>query len=290
MYDKNKYDVEINRIYYWFSNDVKAEHIMAMEKEIKKTFHGEILACQDVNALLKDTFMKKDSVFISDSAGQCLAAQNHQIPAIFYLHNYNKKESISGIPYATDCLEFLDKKYIENVYKRFFHIPWTALETKRCILREMTEDDVDDLYEIYRDASITKYTENLYADRDEEVAYIRDYIKNVYYMCGLGMWLIVEKETGKIIGRAGLAWREGYDTAEIGFVVARGYQRKGYAYEVCSAIIELCKENEMEQLRVIYHADNMASHNLCKKLGFRIIDRTVFEKEEYVNAILDIAL
>ena len=174
------------------------------------------------------------------------------------------------IPYAVIDFEGIDYAYLCDIYKRFFHIPWTILETERCVLREMTPEDLDALYEVYADPEISRYTENLYEDREQELAYIKDYIEHVYRFCGLGIWVIVEKQMNRLIGRAGLAFRDGYDTPEIGFIIGKEYQRRGYAYEVCRAILKYCKDLDMKTIRVVYQRENLASVELCKKLGFTI--------------------
>ena len=138
------------------------------------------------------------------------------------------------------------------------------------MLREMTPEDLDALYEVYADPEISRYTEALYEDREQELAYMKDYIEHVYRFCGLGIWVIVEKQINRLIGRAGLAFRDGYDTPEIGFIIGKEYQRRGYAYEVCRAILKYCKSLDMKTIRVIYQKENRASEELCKKLGFVI--------------------
>lgn len=222
---------------------------------------------------------------ITDFPDICRMAQERGIPSLLYLHEGNKEESMTQIPYAIMDLESLDYEYLCNVYKRFYNIPWTILETKRCILREMTEDDLDALYEVYKDPEVSRYTENLYEDREKERAYIRDYIEHVYRLCGLGIWVIELKATGVIIGRAGLAWRDGYDTPEIGFVIGKNYQKQGYAFEICDAILRYCKEIDLKMLRVLYQKENTASDKLCKKLGFEIKREFEEDGKQMIDAI-----
>ena len=225
---------------------------------------------------------------MTDIPDVCRLAQEKGIPSLLYLHDGNKEESMSQIPYAITDFEGIDYSYLCNVYKRFYHIPWTILQTRRCVLREMTEDDLDALYEVYRDPEVSKYTENLYEDREKERAYIRDYIEQVYRFCGLGIWIIVLKETNTIIGRAGLAWRDGYDTPEIGFVIAKDYQRQGYAFEVCDAILHYCKEMDFKTIRVLYQKENIASEKLCKKLGFEVKREFEADGKRMIDAIIEI--
>ena len=207
---------------------------------------------------------------ITDIPEFCRMAAIEQIPSLLFLHEGNKNAPMQQIPYAAMDFEGIDYAYLRDIYKRFFHIPWTILETERCVLREMTPEDLDALYEVYADPEISRYTENLYEDREQELAYIEDYIEHVYRFCGLGIWVIVEKQMNRLIGRSGLAFRDGDDTPEIGFIIGKEYQRKGYAYEVCRAILKYCKDLDMKTIRVVYQRENLASVELCKKLGFVI--------------------
>lgn len=205
---------------------------------------------------------------ITDIPELCRLAATEKIPSLLFLHEGNQNAPMQQIPYAIMDFEGVDYAYLCDIYKRFFHIPWTILETERCVLREMTPEDLDALYEVYADPEVSRYTENLYEDRGQELAYIKDYIEHVYRFCGLGIWVVVDKQMNKLIGRAGLAFRDGYDTPEIGFIIGKEYQRQGYAYEVCRAILKYCKSLDMNLIRVIYQRENLASEELCKKLGF----------------------
>ena len=246
----------------------------------------QLHAKQPVALYNDDSTTMKTLFCITDFPDVCRLAQEKGIPSLLYLHDGNKEESMSQIPYAITDFEGIDYAYLCNVYKRFYHIPWTILETRRCILREMTEDDLDALYEVYRDPEVSRYTENLYEDREKERAYIRDYIEQVYHFCGLGIWLIVLKESKTVIGRAGLAWRDGYDTPEIGFVIAKDYQRQGYAFEVCDAILHYCKELDLRMIRVLYQKENIASDQLCKKLGFEVKREFEADGKRMIDAMI----
>ena len=264
------YEICISNIMIVFSSMVSAKQ----KNMLKENLSGiETVKIHE----LPEAFLQRTNIdsmeidfCMTDISDVCRLAQEKGMPSLLYLHDGNKEESMSQIPYAITDFDGIDYAYLCNIAKRFYHIPWTILQTRRCILREMTEDDLDALYEVYRDPEVSKYTENLYEDREKERTYIRDYIEQVYRFCGLGIWVIVLKETNTIIGRAGLAWRDGYDTPEIGFVIAKDYQRQGYAFEVCDAILHYCKEMDLRTIRVLYQKENVASEKLCKKLGFEV--------------------
>lgn len=275
------YEVEITHIFLIFTKAVPDEQVdllkkvLAPKSDIRLTLKWiDDAAGMELSGGMDVVMQAKDNhpadFCITDIPKLCRLAATEQIPSLLFLHEGNKNAPMQQIPYAVMDFEGIDYAYLCDIYKRFFHIPWTILETERCVLREMTPEDLDALYEVYADPEISRYTEALYEDREQELAYMKDYIEHVYRFCGLGIWVIVEKQINRLIGRAGLAFRDGYDTPEIGFIIGKEYQRRGYAYEVCRAILKYCKSLDMKTIRVIYQKENRASEELCKKLGFVI--------------------
>lgn len=189
-------------------------------------------------------------------------------------------EDFQGISYAVTDIEDLDDNYLERIWQRYRGIPWKICETERCLVRESVPEDVDRFYEIYRDREITEYMEDLYEDREKERQYIRDYIEKVYAFYGFGMWTVCLKETGEVIGRAGLSMREGFEEPELGYVIGKTWQRQGIATEACREILNYAgNELGLEQIRALMNPENTASQRLCHRLGF------CYEKEIEVDGI-----
>lgn len=213
--------------------------------------------------------------------------QDNSLPVIAYMHENNKNKSFSYAEYAIEQIEEIEYESLKLAYQRLAGEPWSILETDRCLIRETTVDDVDSFYEIYKEPSITQYMENLYSERDAEIAYIQDYIKNVYAFYGYGMWTVLDKKENQVIGRAGINWREGYDIPELGFVIAVPFQRKGYAFEICQAIIKYgVKELGFTSFQVLIMKDNIKSKLLCEKLGFEHAEKVTIDKIPYERMIL----
>lgn len=185
------------------------------------------------------------------------------------LHEKNRGEVFSGAAYAVERLEETDYASLDMAYRRLAGLPWEILETDRLLVRETTVQDVDCFYQIYAQPSVTDYTEALFEDIDEEIAYTESYIDTVYAFYGYGMWTVIKKDSREVIGRAGISWREGYRLPELGFVIGVPWQRQGYAFEVCSAILHYAGEElEMTQVQALVQPENARSVRLCEKLGF----------------------
>ena len=164
--------------------------------------------------------------------------------------------------------------YITKIHQRLNGIPWDILKTEHLAVRETTIEDVPRFYEIYSDPAVTKYMEDLFPDPAEEIEYTRNYIEKIYGFYGYGIWTVTDKTGNTVIGRAGITDREGYDTPELGFLIDKAYRQKGYACEVCSAILDYAKEElGFSQIRALVKPDNSVSIHLLEKLGF-VIPRT----------------
>ena len=171
-----------------------------------------------------------------------------------------------------ESFEGLDMDFVKKAYCRQRGIPLKILETKRTYLREFAMDDLDDLFKLYATPHTTDYIEPLY-EYDEERDYQEKYIKNIYGFYDYGIWLVCDKETGRIIGRAGVESREDVseDEVEMGYVIAYERRGQGLASEVCTAIIDWVRNNlEVSYISCQVHRDNAASIALLKRLGFSI--------------------
>ena len=192
------------------------------------------------------------------------------IATMAYLNPEIPNQSYAGVDMLVEGFDEVDVDFLEKVWQRHHRIPWTILETERCVVRELALNDLDALFELYGDGEIDKYTDPLYP-YEEEKEFQRAYIENMYRYFGYGLWLVFSKETGKLIGRAGLEHREYHEEIELelGYIIGTEHQGKGYATEVCEAILSYAKENTgFERINVLIEDGNVASVKLSEKLGF----------------------
>lgn len=225
----------------------------------------------------------QDTLYITDSSRQYNIWQEGGRYVLPYRHQGNQDEVFAGAEYLIERLEEVDYEVVDMAYRRLAGIPWEILRTERCIVRETVEEDVDSLYDIYREPTVTEYMEKLYEDRDEEVAYIRDYRRKMYGFYGYGIWTVLSRKDGQVIGRAGISWRKEFDVPELGFVIGVPWQRQGYAYEVCSAILDYARrEIGFKQIQALVMEHNEKSAALCHKLGFEDNGVTMIEGVQYL--------
>lgn len=260
--------------------------IVAENVEIPKYPKEEFLVLKISGAKEKELFFEKilfgkeeETIYICDEDKDTKFLMEREKNVVALLTKDNSEQSFLHCSYALMDVNQCESDFFDMLFCRFNGLPIYILETDRCIVRETTVEDVDRFYELYKDREITEFMEPLFEDRDEEIEYTKSYIKNVYEFYGFGVWSILEKESGQVIGRAGVSYREGYDIVEMGFMIGKNYQRKGYAYEVCRAICDYMYQNFcMEEISMFIEPQNTPSIHLAKKLGANLYQKECMGK------------
>lgn len=144
--------------------------------------------------------------------------------------------------------------------------PAPVLETARLLLREWTLEDVDRFAEIYADPEVMRFVGN-YRPRNREETIARK-MKSIrhYAEHGFGMWAVVEKSSGLVIGRAGLETLD--DDVEVAWLLDKPWWGKGLATEAARASVGYGFA-VLELRRIVAAAipENEASINVMRKLG-----------------------
>lgn len=214
------------------------------------------------------------TLYVASPDADFKALTEKDIPFVVYVDTltYNAGTFFDGAKYVLEGEgefepEDFDPDELEKIYRRLKKIPWDILETDRCVIKETSAGDLDEFYRIYADPDITRFTEDL-MERSEEEKYTENYRDLIYEIYGHGIWTVIKKDTGEIIGRAGLDERAGFDTPELGFVIGKPWQKLGYAYEVCSAILSWAAANGIHEIMSLTEKENSKAVRLLKKLGF----------------------
>ena len=137
-----------------------------VEVELRKAEGQDALSGQE-RILAGETLLITD---LPEAANQFLE-KGWYLAALY--HEKNQGLSFPGVRYAIEDVSALEYRSYEEVYKRLAGIPWDILETKRLQVRESILQDVDEFYRIYREPAITRYMENLFPEKEAELAYIR---------------------------------------------------------------------------------------------------------------------
>lgn len=149
------------------------------------------------------------------------------------------------------------------------------IATQRLILKEMTEEDADHLFELNSDPEVMRYTGDSSFNNIEEASnFIRSY-QDFYktYRCGRLSTFI--KETGEYIGWCGLKYLINKDKTDIGYRFAKPFWGKGYATESAAACLnDGFNRLHLDKIIATAMKENLASINVFKKLGLK------FSKDE----------
>jgi len=148
------------------------------------------------------------------------------------------------------------------------------LETERLILRKMDHSDYDALYAVLADSDIMQH----YPYTFDEARVRRWIIRNIerYEQDGFGLWAVVLKENGEMIGDCGITMQNIHGTMlpEIGYHIRKDQQRKGYASEAAAACISYAFENyDFPAVYSYMKYTNVASYSTAMKNGMRFIEQ-----------------
>ncbi|EGU61515.1 GCN5-related N-acetyltransferase [Vibrio nigripulchritudo ATCC 27043] len=167
----------------------------------------------------------------------------------------------------------------------------TKIETERLILRALSENDAQDLYNIFSDHQVMKYWNCAPWDGlDVATQFIktsRESMNNNKELT-LGIYL---KDSGKLLGKIMLFNLEQESRrAEIGFGISRNFWGKGVVFEAASAVVEYAF-NSLELRRIEAEIDplNVASGNALERLGF-VKEGLIRQRWEIGGVISDSAL
>ena len=134
----------------------------------------------------------------------------------------------------------------------------------------MTQEDLDSLREILQDEETMVAYEGAFTE--EETQKWLDWQRTLYREKGYGLWAVILKENGAMIGQCGLTMQTWKDqrVLEIGYLFNRSYWHQGYATEAAKA----CKEYAFKVLKApevcsIIRDTNIASQNVAIQNGMK---------------------
>lgn len=167
---------------------------------------------------------------------------------------------------------------INNLSFRYTKSPFIMLETKRLCLRELTEADFSALYDVLADSDIMRHYPYTF-DEDRVRGWITKNIER-YRVFGFGLWAVVLKKTGEMIGDCGLTMQNinGSIKPEIGYHINKEFQRCGYAKEAAQKCRDWAFENTPFCVLYSYmKSENIASSATAAAIG-------MCKVEEFIDA------
>ena len=146
--------------------------------------------------------------------------------------------------------------------------PDSILETERLSLREMTRDDLPALRAILQDPVVMTAYEGAFSEAEVEQWLVKQQLR--YAHDGFGLWAVLDKVTGKMIGQCGLTMQDanGRQVVEVGYLFRRDHWHRGYATEAARA----CKRYafdvlDEDEVFSIIRDNNLASQAVARRNG-----------------------
>lgn len=167
--------------------------------------------------------------------------------------------------------EEMDPAFTKRDRLRKAGLPVEIARTKRLVIRETVMEDVPELYRMYKEPGMERFIRPMQETLEEELEFMRAYISHAYLFYDFGLWTVLEKDGGQIVGRAGLFLSELLDDAvELGYLIGQKHQKKGYAREAGRAILSYAGEVlDLEEIHLLCDCQNTASIRTAKALGLR---------------------
>lgn len=145
------------------------------------------------------------------------------------------------------------------------------LETERLILREMVESDFPLLCRHLQDAKVMYAYEYAFSDAEVQEGIDKQFQR--YKQFGFGIWAVILKEYGELIGQCGLSMQpcEDKEALEIGYIFQKIYWHRGYATEAAVACREYAFDKlDADEVFSLIRDTNNASQNVAKRNGMSI--------------------
>lgn len=145
------------------------------------------------------------------------------------------------------------------------------VETERLIIRTPEPGDAESLARLWSDPAATAYMGGP-RDFDRVCQSLREDAA-LPEQPEFGLWTVIEKASGDVIGHCGLLDKEidGRSKIELVYVVVPRFWGRGYATEAGEAIKTYALTSVApDRLVALVHPDNRASARVAEKLGFRL--------------------
>ena len=156
------------------------------------------------------------------------------------------------------------------MYSLYFK-PFPKIKVGNLLLRFNKFRDIKDIYEIYKEKDVCKYSDILVYDSISDARYyffnnIKKYINNCCYS-----FMVEDTNINKVIGTVSITQCSyNYKIVQIGYSFNKNYHRQGYATKAVNAFVEFCFEKlKTERVEAMVLVDNMPSIKLLEKLGFK---------------------
>ncbi len=153
-----------------------------------------------------------------------------------------------------------------------------TIETARLTLRPFHEGDLDAYFAVLDTAPVRAalHTPDTF-DRAGAWGQMAMWLGQ-WALRGTGQWALVERETDRLVGRAGLhrPERPGWPGIEVGWALHPDHWGRGFATEAGQAAVDYgFEELGLDQLCSVILPENASSQAVARRLGFELREERV---------------
>jgi [ribosomal protein S5]-alanine N-acetyltransferase len=148
----------------------------------------------------------------------------------------------------------------------------SRLETERLLLRPMLETDFGALHLIFSDAKVMAAFDHPPFTRKQMMRWLGRNL-NHQQEFGYGLFSVILKETGELIGDCGLEQMQDMGAAELGYDFRSDFWNQGYATEAALAVRDYAFHDlHLPQLISLIRVGNLASKRVAEKVGMTLAE------------------
>lgn len=142
----------------------------------------------------------------------------------------------------------------------------------------LTRRYLEDMLSMYEDPEVTRFLAPL--DRAGHVRRL-DEIERMWSKRGFGRVAVLERSSGRFLGRGGLHFWEQFGEVEVGWALRREAWGRGYARESAQAWLRWgFALLDVPYLTAYIAPDNVASRSLADRLGMSVLRTDIFHDRE----------
>ncbi len=172
--------------------------------------------------------------------------------------------------------------------ENFSFLPFKNLESDRLLLRQITAEDVNEIFELRSNMDVMKYIPRpLCVTLEDAMGHVNMIQQKIEDNEGIN-WAITLKTDNKLIGYIGhyrIKWE--HFRSEIGYMILPKFNGQGIVTEAIKLAVDYgFNEMKMHSLEAIIDPDNLASARVLEKNGF-VKEAHFIENEFFDGKFID---
>lgn len=145
----------------------------------------------------------------------------------------------------------------------------TVIETDRLLIRQIEQNDLEDLYAICGNEELMQFTGDGILSKELTQKWIEVTLYN-YKTKGFGMYAVCDKSNHQFIGYCGLIYSKYINDNELIYALDKDFWGQGLATEMAFAMVQYgFTALKLEMIFASINPGNLASERILAKVGFK---------------------